>query len=47
MLVIGPDGVLLKHRKLMPTQHERLFHGIGAGDDLAGRRTLPPAASAG
>src|SRR6478752_2558873 len=34
MLVIGPDGVLLKHRKLMPTQHERLFHGIGAGDDL-------------
>jgi predicted amidohydrolase len=34
MLVIGPEGVLLKHRKLMPTQHERLFHGIGAGDDL-------------
>jgi nitrilase len=26
---------LLKHRKLMPTHHERLFHGIGAGDDLA------------
>jgi nitrilase len=23
-----------KHRKLMPTQHERLFHGIGRGDDL-------------
>ena len=26
--------MLHKHRKLMPTQHERLFHGIGAGDDL-------------
>ncbi len=23
-----------RHRKLMPTQHERLFHGVGAGDDL-------------
>ena len=34
MLVLGPDGLLHKHRKLMPTQHERLFHGIGAGDDL-------------
>ncbi len=34
LLVLGPEGVLLKHRKLMPTQHERLFHGIGAGDDL-------------
>ena len=33
-LVIGPEGLLHKHRKLMPTQHERLFHGIGAGDDL-------------
>jgi nitrilase len=34
-LVLGPRGQLLhKHRKLMPTQHERLFHGIGAGDDL-------------
>src|SRR3954464_8888614 len=33
-LLIGPDGMLHKHRKLMPTQHERLFHGIGAGDDL-------------
>jgi nitrilase len=31
---IGPQGLLAKHRKLMPTQHERLFHGIGAGDDL-------------
>src|ERR671915_1022508 len=34
-LMLSPDGGLLhKHRKLMPTQHERLFHGIGAGDDL-------------
>ena len=35
MLTIGPAGLVAKHRKLMPTQHERLFHGIGAGDDLA------------
>ena len=34
LLVLGPDGLMHKHRKLMPTQHERLFHGIGAGDDL-------------
>ena len=34
LLLIGPQGLLLKHRKLMPTHHERLFHGIGAGDDL-------------
>jgi predicted amidohydrolase len=34
MLMLGPDGLLQKHRKLMPTQHERLFHGIGPGDDL-------------
>ncbi len=34
MLVLGPDGVLLRHRKTMPTMHERVFHGIGAGDDL-------------
>jgi nitrilase len=33
-LVLGPSGLLHRHRKLMPTQHERLFHGIGAGDDL-------------
>jgi nitrilase len=31
---IGPNGLLHKHRKLMPTQQERLFHGIGAGTDL-------------
>jgi nitrilase len=33
-VLLGPDGLLDKHRKLMPTHHERLFHGIGAGDDL-------------
>jgi nitrilase len=32
--MLGPGGLLWKHRKLMPTHHERLFHGIGAGDDL-------------
>jgi nitrilase len=35
MLLLGPEGVLHRHRKLMPTMQERLFHGIGAGDDLA------------
>ena len=35
MLTLGPGGVLHRHRKLMPTMHERLFHGVGAGDDLA------------
>lgn len=34
LLYLGPDGLLGRHRKLMPTHHERLFHGIGAGDDL-------------
>jgi nitrilase len=34
MLLLGPEGLLHRHRKLMPTQQERLFHGIGAGDDL-------------
>lgn len=34
LLLIGPDGLITKHRKLMPTHHERLFHGIGAGGDL-------------
>jgi nitrilase len=34
LLVIGPDGVLHRHRKLMPTMHERVFHAVGAGDDL-------------
>jgi nitrilase len=35
MLVIGPGGLLHRHRKLMPTMQERVFHGVGAGDDLA------------
>jgi nitrilase len=39
MLTIGPEGILHKHRKLMPTMHERLFHGIGAGDDLGAVET--------
>jgi predicted amidohydrolase len=34
MLIIGPGGVLHRHRKLMPTMHERVFHGVGAGNDL-------------
>jgi nitrilase len=34
LLLIGPEGLVWKHRKLMPTMHERLFHGVGAGDDL-------------
>jgi len=34
LLVIGGEGVLHRHRKLMPTMHERVFYGVGAGDDL-------------
>lgn len=34
MVLLGPEGLLWKHRKLMPTMHERLFHGIGSGTDL-------------
>jgi nitrilase len=34
LLLVGGEGVLHRHRKLMPTMHERLFHGVGAGDDL-------------
>jgi nitrilase len=33
-LLVGPEGLVWKHRKLMPTMQERIFHGIGAGDDL-------------
>jgi nitrilase len=39
LLILGPEGVLLKHRKLMPTMHERIFHGVGAGDDLSAVET--------
>jgi len=34
LVLLGPEGILHKHRKLMPTMQERLFHGVGAGDDL-------------
>jgi predicted amidohydrolase len=34
LLVFGPTGMLHTHRKLMPTHHERLFHGQGSGADL-------------
>jgi nitrilase len=34
MLTLGPTGVLHRHRKLMPTMQERVFHGVGVGDDL-------------
>jgi nitrilase len=34
LLLIGPPGLIWKHRKLMPTHHEKLFHGLGKGDDL-------------
>jgi predicted amidohydrolase len=34
LLLVGPNGRLHRHRKLMPTMHERVFHGVGAGDDL-------------
>lgn len=34
-LYFAPDGTLAhRHRKLMPTYHERLVWGLGAGDDL-------------
>ncbi len=46
LLVIGGDGVLHRHRKLMPTMHERVFHGVGAGDDL-GVVELPGSARVG
>jgi predicted amidohydrolase len=34
LLLLGPEGLLHKHRKLMPTHQEKLFYGIGSGDDL-------------
>ena len=34
LLLLGPNGLLHKHRKLMPTHQEKLFYGIGSGDDL-------------
>ena len=34
LVLLGPEGLLWRHRKVMPTHHERLFHGIGDGEDL-------------
>jgi nitrilase len=34
LLLLGPEGLLWKHRKMTPTMHERLFHGLGDGSDL-------------
>lgn len=34
MLLLGPEGLLLRHRKTVPTMHERVFYGMGTGDDL-------------
>jgi predicted amidohydrolase len=39
LLLLGPDGLISKHRKLMPTHQERVFHGIGSGDDLGVAQT--------
>lgn len=34
-ILFGPDGsILRRHRKLMPTFNERLYHGLGDGSDL-------------
>src|ERR671930_655743 len=35
MRTLLPRCILDRHRKLMPTMQERVFHGVGAGDDLA------------
>ncbi len=40
MLTLGPSGVLLRHRKLMPTLQERMFHAFGDGRDLGVVETL-------
>ncbi len=35
ILYIGEDGTILgKHRKLVPTNHERMVHGFGDGSTL-------------
>jgi nitrilase len=40
LLVYAPDGSLaLHHRKLMPTNHERMVWGLGTGEGLTAIRT--------
>lgn len=39
LLLLGPDGLIAHHRKLMPTMQERVFHGVGAGRDLGVAQT--------
>jgi len=39
LLLFGPNGLISRHRKLMPTMHERLFHGVGTIDGLAASDT--------
>src|SRR4051794_21930917 len=40
LLVFTPDGELaLRHRKLMPTNHERMVWGLGDGEGLASIET--------
>jgi nitrilase len=34
ILFVGPEGVIGKHRKLVPTNTERLIHGFGDGSTL-------------
>ena len=52
LVYISPRGrIESAHRKLMPTHHERLFHGFGSGEDLGVVETPvgrigPPAGSA-
>jgi nitrilase len=35
ILFVGPEGIIGKHRKLMPTNHERMVHGFGDGSTLS------------
>jgi nitrilase len=46
LLVIGPEGLLHRHRKVMATMHERVFYGAGDGQDL-GVVQLPGSARVG
>ena len=46
LLLIGPEGLLHRHRKVMSTMHERVFYGQGDGQDL-GVVQLPGSARVG